>query len=145
MPQRKENPMQTQYILLLLAFLALAAVMISADRKRRARKQRDFTRRLETVLQPKEEIRAVCPNRGGNWILTNKRLIIENGEGFLAWPFSKIKSLSGLTPEGKKTTAPAKMASVTVKAGKEYTLHNHSAEFVDLIKELKKKTAKKKK
>ena len=145
MPQRKENPMQTQYILLLLAFLALAAVMISADRKRRARKQRDFTRRLETVLQPKEEIKAICPSRGGNWILTNKRLIIENGEGFLAWPFSKIKSVSGVTAEGKKTTSAAKMTTVTVKTTQEYTLHNHGEEFVDLVKELKKKIAKKKK
>lgn len=137
--------MQTQYILVILALLILMAVILSADRKRRARKQRDFTRRLETVLQPKEEVKVVCPNCGGSWILTNKRLIIENGEGFLAWPFSKIKSVSGISSDGKKTTSPAKMASVTVKAGKEHTLHNHGGEFVELVKELKKKTAKKKK
>jgi len=137
--------MQIQYILAIVLLLVLTAGILSAQRKRRARKQRDFTRRLETVLQPKEEIKVVCPDRGGSWILTNKRLIMENGEGFVAYPFSKIKSLSGITAEGKKTTSPARMTTVTVKAGKEYTLHNHSEEFVELVKELKKRTAKKKK
>ena len=137
--------MQTQYVLAVVLLLVLTAGILSAQRKRRARKQRDFTRRLETVLQPKEEIKVVCPDRGGSWILTNKRLIIENGEGFVAYPFSKIESVSGVTSDGKKTTSPAKMTSVTVKAGKEHTLHNHGGEFVELVKELKKKTAKKKK
>lgn len=137
--------METRYILVILTLLILAAVIIHADRKRRTRKQRDFTRRLETVLQPKEKIKAVCPSRGGSWIVTNKRLIIEQGEGFLAWPFSKIKSVSGVTAEGKKTTSAAKMTSVTVKTTQEYTLHNYSEEFIDLVKELKKRTAKKKK
>ena len=136
--------MKTQYILVILALLILAAAIIRADRKRRTRKQRDFTRRLETVLQPKEEIKCTCPSRGGSWIVTNKRLIIEQGEGFLAWPFSKIKSVSGMTAEGKKTTSAARMAAVTVKTTQEYTLHNHSEAFIDLVKELKKRTAKKK-
>ena len=137
--------METQYVLAAVLLLILTVWIVSADRKRRARKQRDFTRKLETVLQPKEEIKVVCPSRGGNWIVTSKRLLMETGEGFVAYPFSKIKSVSGVTAEGKKTTSPAKMASVTVKAGQEYTLQNHSEEFVDLVKELKKRTAKKKK
>ena len=137
--------MKIQYLLAIVLLLVLAAGILSAQRKRRARKQRDFTRRLETVLQPKEEIKVVCPDRGGSWILTNKRLIMENGEGFVAYPFSKIKSVSGVTSDGKKTTSPARMASLTVRAGKEHTLHNHSEEFVELVKELKKRTAKKKK
>lgn len=135
--------METRYILVILALLILAAVIIRADRKRRTRKQRDFTRRMETVLQPKEEIKAVCPSRGGSWIVTNKRLIIEQGEGFLAWPFSKIKSVSGIAAGGKKTVSAAKMVSVTVKTTQEYTLHNHCDEFVELVKELKKRMVKK--
>lgn len=137
--------MKIQYLLVIAALALLAIFLYSAERKRRTRKQRDFTRRLETVLQPKEEIKVVCPDRGGSWILTSKRLIMENGEGFVAYPLSKIKSVSGVTSDGKKTTSPARMASLTVRAGKEHTLHNHSEEFVELVKELKKKTAKKKK
>lgn len=136
--------METQYLLVIVPLAVLAIMLCSAESRRRKRKQRDFTRRLETVLQPKEEIKTVCPSRGGSWILTNKRLLIETGEGFVAYPFSKIKSVSGLTPEGKKTTSPAKMASVTVKATQEHTLHNHCAEFVELVKQLKAKTAKRK-
>lgn len=137
--------MDTRYILAGVAAVLLVVWILSARRKRRLRKQRDFSRRLETVLQPKEQIKVVCPSRGGNWIVTNKRLIIEQGEGFLAWPFSKIKFVSGVTSIGKKTTSAAKMAAVTVKTTQEYTLHNHGGEFLELVKELKKKTAKKKK
>ena len=135
--------MHTPYILIASAFLILVLSVLSARRKRRLRKQRDFTRRLETVLQPKEQIKVICPDSGGSWIVTNKRLILENGEGFLAWPFSKIKSVTGTNALGKKTVVAAKMAYVTVRTAQEYTLHNTGEAFVELVKELKKRTAKK--
>ena len=134
-----------QYWLLAGFFLALAALMIwSAVAKRRRNKQRDFARKLETVLKDKEEVLVIAADKNGRCILTSQRLLFDTKAGFTAVPFSKIKSLSGITAEGKKTTAPAKMVSVTIKAGQEYTLYNKSADFVELVKELKKKTAKKK-
>ena len=134
-----------QYWLLAGFFLALAALMIwSAVLKRRNLKQRDFARKLETVLKPKEEIRIIAADKNGRCILTNQRLLFDTKAGFTALPFAKIKSLSGVTADGKKTTAPAKMVSLTIKAEKEYILYNKSDDFVELVKELKKKTAKKK-
>ena len=134
-----------QYWLLAgLALLILVLTVWSAVAKRRRNKLRDFARKLETVLKPKEEIHIIAADKNGRCILTNQRLLFDTKEGFTAVHFKLIKSLSGLTAEGKKTTAPAKMVSVTIKAGQEYTLYNKSAEFVDLVKELKKKTAKKK-
>ena len=134
-----------QYWLLAgLALLILVLTVWSAVAKRRRNKLRDFARKLETVLKPKEEIHIIAADKNGRCILTNQRLLFDTKEGFTAVPFKLIKSLSGLTAEGKKTTAPAKMVSVTIKAGQEYTLYNKSPEFVDLVKELKKKTAKKK-
>lgn len=133
---------------LLLAGLALLAVVLSvwsAVINKRNLKQRDFDRKLETVLKPKEEVLVIAADKNGRCILTNQRLLFDTKEGFTAVPFNKIKSLSGITAEGKKTTAPAKMVSVTIKAGQEYTLFNKSESFVELVKELKKKTAKKKK
>ena len=135
-----------QYCLLAASalILILALMIWSAVVKKRNQKQRDFDRKLETVLRPKEEVRVISTDKNGRCILTSERLLFDTKEGFTAVPFSKIKSLSGLTAEGKKTTSPAKMASVTIKAGQEYTLYHKSENFVELVKELKKKTAKKK-
>ena len=134
-----------QYWLLAGFLLALLVLRIwSKVARRRQNKQRDFARKLETVLKPKEEILVIASDKNGRCILTNQRLLFDTRDGFQAVSLKSVKSLSGLTAEGKKTTAPAKMVSVTIKAGQEYTLYNKSAEFVDLVKELKKKTAKKK-
>ena len=134
-----------QYWLLAgLASLIPVLMIWSAVAKRRRNKQRDFARKLETVLKDKEEVLVIAVDKNGRCILTSQRLLFDTKAGFTAVPFSKIKSLSGITAEGKKTTAPAKMVSVTIKAGQEYTLYNKSPEFVELVKELKKRTAKKK-
>ena len=87
----------------------------------------------------------VHKEKSGRWILTTQRLLLDTKDGFSATSFKKIKSISGLTAEGKKTVAPAKMVEVTIKADKEITLHNTGDTFVELVKQLKKKTAKPKK
>ena len=136
-----------QYIL--LAGLALALILAlkiwSAVIKKRNLKQRDFDRKLETVLKPKEEVLVIHADKSGRWILTNERLLLDTKGGFSALPFKKIKSISGLMADGKKTVAPAKMVSVTIKADKEITMYNNGDTFVELIKELKKRTKKPKK
>lgn len=133
-----------QYLLLCaLGALILFLTVWSAVVKRRKRKERDFTRRLETVLQPREKVKLVCPNRGGRWVLTSKRLLMEDGEGFFAIPFSKLKRIQGQDANGKTTTSPAKMASLTVNG--EYTLHNTCEDFQEFAKQLKTKVKKPKK
>ena len=136
-----------QYLLLAGAALVLILVMIirSAIVKKRKLKQRDFDRKLETVLKGAEEVLVIHNDKSGRWILTNERLLLDTREGFSAVAFSKIKSISGTTAEGKKTVAPAKMVSATIKADKEITMHNTGDSFVELVKALKKKTAKPKK
>lgn len=139
--------MTQQYLLLAtLALVLILALMIrSAVIKKRKLKQRDFDRKLETVLKPKEEVKVIHTDKSGRWILTNERLLLDTKEGFSAVAFSRIKSISGLTADGKKTVAPAKMVSVTIKADKEITMHNTGESFVELVKELKKRTKKPKK
>ena len=61
---------------------AVAAVVfllwaLSKVRKAKDRRRRDFARKLETVLQPKETVTVICPQRSGRWILTNKRLLLD--------------------------------------------------------------------
>ena len=129
----------------LTALAVLAGLWIySAVRKARFRRERDKTRTLETLLQPKETVRCICPQRGGRWILTSKRLIIEDKNGYTALPFGKIKRLAGHDAAGKATAAPAKMACVTVKTDREFTLHSGDEAFVELVRQLKTKTTKKK-
>lgn len=127
--------------LVLLALLKLRSAMI----KRKKRLQRDFDRKLETVLQPRENVKAVCRDKNGHWVLTSRRLLMETKEGFLALPFARIKRVQGQDAAGKTTASVPKMASLTVKAEKEYTLHNTSEDFAELARQLKAKARKKKK
>ena len=132
-----------QYLAAIALLLILLLAIRSAVIKRRKRLERDFTRKLETLLQPRETVKVVCPNHESRWVLTSRRLLIETKEGFMAIPFSKIKQLKGVDAAGKATVSPAKMARLTVKTDQEYTLRNTSREFADLAKQLKAKVPKK--
>ena len=131
-------------ILILLVLLVRSAV-----RKARDRKWRAAERKLTTVLQPKETIKAICPQKKGRWILTSKRLLFETREGFHAIALKDIKKVKGSTKDKKTTTVPARMVSLTVSGPEEYTLRNTCEEFVPLAKQLqdkiKKQNARKKK
>ena len=132
-----------------LGILAAAALVLlavrSSLRARRERKQRDFTRTLETVLLPKETVKVICPQKKGRWILTNKRLLLEEKGGFHAIALDKIKSVQGKNAAGNRTTSPANMVSLTVKADKDFTIQNHSDQFPELAKQLQSGLKKRKK
>ncbi len=137
-----------QYLSGFAAVIVILLAIRSAVVKKRKRKERDFTRKLETVLQPRETIKVICPNHGSRWILTSRRLLLDTKEGFLAYPFGKIKKLQGFDSTGKATTSVAKMKRLTIKVAKtdeEYTLDNSCEEFSQLAGQLKRQTAKKKK
>lgn len=137
-----------QYLSGFAAVILLALLIRSAVVKKRKRKERDFTRKLETVLQPRENIKVICPNHGSRWILTSRRLLLDTKDGFLAFPFGKIKKLQGFDSTGKATTSVTKMKRLTIKVAKtdeEYTLDNSCEEFSQLAGQLKRQTAKKKK
>ena len=137
-----------QYLSGFAAVIVLLLAIRSAVVKKRKRKERDFTRKLETVLQPRETIKVICPNHGSRWILTSRRLLLDTKDGFLAYPFGKIKKLQGFDSTGKATTSVAKMKRLTIKIAKtdeEYTLDNSCEEFSQLAGQLKRQTAKKKK
>ena len=125
-------------VLLLILFLLIR----SAVRKAKERKWRDAERKLETVLLPKETVKAVCPQKKGRWILTSKRLLFETKAGFTAVALKDIKSVRGNTKDKKSTTVPAKMVSLTVKGPEEYLIYNSCEEFADLAKQLREKIKK---
>ena len=131
------------------AALVLLLAIRSSACKRRERKERDFTRTLETALLPKETVKVICPQKKGRYILTNKRLILEEKGGFHAIPFDKIKSIQGKNAAGNRTTSPANMVSLTIKADKDITIQNTNDQFPELTKllqsELKKRKEKAKK
>ena len=134
-----------------LGFLAVAVLLSlllairSSLRARRERKERDFTRTLETALLPRETIKVVCPQKKGRWILTNKRLLLEEKGGFHAIALDKIKSVQGKNAAGNRTTSPANMVSLTVKADKDFTIQNLSDQFPELAKQLQSGLKKRKK
>lgn len=112
-------------------------LLLTAYQRRKMRKQRDFARKLETVLQKKETVQVICPQKGGRVILTNTRLLVETKGGFTALPLTAIKSTKGTTAEGKATVSPPKMKSLTIKANTNLTLQNTGEEFIQLAKLLR--------
>ena len=134
----------SQLGILAAAALVLLLAVRSSLRARRERKQRDFTRTLETVLLPKETVKAICPQEKGRWILTNKRLLLEEKGGFHAIPLDKIKSIQGKNAAGNRTTSAASMVSLTVKADKDFLIQNSNDQFPELAKLLQSELQKRK-
>ncbi|MBQ3192982.1 MAG: hypothetical protein IJB59_05370 [Oscillospiraceae bacterium] len=134
-----------QELLVAAGMLMLVLAVRSALRKNRDRKLRDAARKLELVLQPRETIKVICPQKRGRCILTSKRVLLETTQGFTALPIKEIKKVQGSNEKGNRTTVIANMVSLTIKAEREYVIHNNTPEFPEFAKQLIKKTAKKKK
>ena len=134
----------SQLGILAAAALVLLLAVRSSLRARRERKQRDFTRTLETVLLPKETVEVICPQKKGRWILTNKRLLLEEKGGFHAIPLDKIKSIQGKNAAGNRTASAASMVSLTVKADKDFLIQNSNDQFPELAKLLQSELKKRK-
>ena len=131
-----------EYLLALLPLAALLLALKNALHKRKLGKQRDFARKLELVLLPRETVKVICPQRHGRCVLTSKRVLFETRTGFTAVLIKDIKRTQGLTEEGKKTTSVPKMVSLTIRAGEEYTIVNTGEEFLDLARQLTAKVRK---
>ena len=131
-------------ILTAVFILMLILAVRSSLRKHREYKFRDATRKLELVLQPRESIKAICPQKKGRVILTSKRILFETKGGFNAVPLKSIQKVQGINEKGNRTTLPANMVSLTIKAEQEYEIKNSCPEFEEFSKQLLKKAASKK-
>ncbi len=129
---------QWQYFLLIvLISVCLVFLIRSQIRKTKQNRKRDFDRKLETVLQPKEMVKIICPQKKGRCILTSRRLLWETPEGFAAVSLKDVKRVQGITIEGKNTGSIPKMVRMMVKTGeKEHSITRTSAEFEALAKTL---------
>lgn len=129
-----------QEILAAASLLLLILAVRSSLKKRRDYKYRDAARKLELVLQPRETIKVICPQKKGRVILTSKRVLFETKGGFNAVPIKTIKKVQGNNEKGNRTSVPAKMVSLTIKAEQEYEIKNNCEEFAVFAKQLIKKT-----
>ena len=125
--------------------IAIVALIQSSLRKRRDFKYRNAVRKLELVLQPRESIKVICPQKKGRVILTSKRVLFETKEGFNAVSIKNIKKVQGSNAKGNRTTVPANMVSLTIKAEQDYVVNNSCEQFQEFAKQLIKKTTPKKK
>ena len=136
------NPWQE--ILTAAILIAIFVSIRAALHRRRDRKYRDALRKLELVLQPRESIKVILPQKKGRIILTSKRVLFETSQGFTAVPIKTIKRVQGNNEKGNRTTSIPKMVSLTIKAEQEHTIKNDCPEFEAFAKQLIKKTTKKK-
>ena len=134
-----------QEILAAASLLLMLLAVRSSLKKRREYKYRDAARKLELVLQPRETIKIICPQKKGRVILTSKRVLFETKDGFTAVPIKTVKKVQGNNEKGNRTTVPAKMVSITIKAEQEYEIKNNCPEFEEFAKQLIRKTTRKKK
>jgi len=111
-------------------------------RRNQQYRQHDFTRKLELVLQPRETVKVICPQKKGQVILTSKRILFDTKDGFNAVPIKTIQKIQGNNENGNRTTVPANMVSLTLKADRDYIVKNSCEEFEEFAKQLMKKTAK---
>ena len=119
-----------QMLLLGLAGMLLLGAFICRGTKRsRLRKEREFTRKLELILQPRESVKAICPQKKGSVILTNSRILFDRKDGFHAVPLRSVKKVRGINEKGKTTIVPARMVSLTILADQEYIIRNDCADF----------------
>lgn len=143
-----EREMIMQYWQKLLPYAVLAVLLSAAVRravrKYKANKNRDFTRKLETLLQPRETVKVICPQKGGSCILTSKRILFEKGGNFSAYPLRDIQRLQGTNAAGNRTTVPKNMVSLTIRLEEDRTLKNTGAEFEELASQLAEKVKKNK-
>ncbi len=133
---------------ILIASAVLLALFLAARSylgKRREYKFRDAKRKLELILQPRETIKVICPQKKGRVILTSKRILLDTKDGFQAVPIKSIQRVQGSNEKGNRTTVPANMVSLTVKADQDYEIQNSCPEFEEFARQLMKKTTKKKK
>ena len=124
--------------------LLLTGKIRAARKKRRAHLERDFSRKLETVLQPRENVKLVYTTKQGKWVLTSRRLLLDTKEGFIAIPFSTVKKVTGTTKEGKKTTSAQQMATLVLTTDREFSIENCGEEFIPLAKTILAKVKKEK-
>ena len=137
--------LQEEMILATAALLVLILLLRASLRKRRDYRFRDATRKLELVLQPRETVKAICPQKKGRVILTSKRILFDTKDGFHAVPLKRVQRVQGHNEKGNRTTSVANMVSLTIQAGEDYEIKNSCPEFEAFAKELIRKTAKKKK
>ena len=135
--ERKCQMILKEEILLLFAVgTVLIVMLLSSLRKSRESKYRDATRKLELVLQPRETIKVICPQKKGRVILTSKRVLFDTKDGFHAVTIKTIKRVQGNNEKGNRTTVPANMVSLTIKADKDYEIKNSCPEFEEFAKQL---------
>ena len=137
--------LQEEMILAAAVLLVLILLFRSSLRKRRDYRFRDATRKLELVLQPRETVKAICPQKKGRVILTSKRILFDTKDGFNAVPLKHIQRVQGNNEKGNRTTSAANMVSLTIRAETDYEIKNSCPEFEAFARELIRKTAKKKK
>lgn len=138
-----------QIALSAVAGAAAAGMLLrSTGKKRKQARQRDFARRLETVLLPRETVKAQCGKRGKRCVLTSKRLLFETKTGFRGVQITQISRVYGLNQAGNRTTSPDKMVKLVIRGEQDYELQNNGTEFRELaaalMEQVKKQKEKKK-
>lgn len=121
---------------LLLAALVIALWLWMLFLSSGKRNASDDVRTLQVLLQSKETICQRCRSGAGEWLLTTRRLIIQEPSGYTSVPFAKIKRVQWFSAEGKRTSVLTKAQKVVLTAENEHTLSRTDDAFEPFVTKL---------
>lgn len=95
-------------------------------------KEKKIKAKYESLLDDGETLVSVCRGDKGFYILTDKRLFIENKKGNFAIDLDNIKKVKTQNMSGGKVSTAASCMRIIIKADKNYSLYRQSNNFTDI-------------
>ena len=122
-------------VLLVLTSSIVVARMNSKAKKsdqmpKNIAKDQEAEKKYAAFCEDGETLRVVC--RGWKeeyYVLTDRRLIIDNKKGFISIPFDSIKRVDFKNGDGGKARQPSDCQVMIVYADKEYYMARYSGKF----------------
>ena len=96
----------------------------------------EFSRKLDSLLQPTEKILVECPQKNGCCVLTNLRIFVKKKGKYTGFFLKDLQSVQGKNKDGNRTTVPGNMATLTVRFPQELVLKNTGPEFEEIARQL---------
>lgn len=129
--------MNSLYIIVIVGLLSSIVVSIMKSRAEKAdhdpaniEKDRAAEEKYSALCETDESISVICRGyKEEYYVLTNKRLIIDNKKGFNSIPLSSISKVDLKKANGDKARNNSDCQLITIHADKKYTIVRYSGKF----------------
>ncbi len=128
------------YLVVLMGFILSTVTFIWRERAEKAdqdpaniAKDQEAEKKYAGLCESDETINVICRgNKEEYYVLTDKRLIIDNKNGLQSIPFDTIKKVKLQKLGGGKAGHPSLCQIITINADRKYTLARYSQKFNEI-------------